>query len=216
MTNSVSQAVLVGPMPVSEREISRFLESEQAIFIAVDGGIQHFRTRGKVAHCYLGDGDSSSFEDERWLKENGISTHSFPQAKDATDFELAFAHARSLGLSEYICLGFLGSERDHEWGVINFLASTIRGDEKVFIVGENQTGVMMAGKASHTFEGALKERFSLLPLSPKVSGVHVGGARWILHDEELFFGDTRTLRNEGIGESVLVEWNEGVLLIWMS
>ncbi|MFM7853644.1 MAG: hypothetical protein ACKO96_17415, partial [Flammeovirgaceae bacterium] len=57
------------------------------------------------------------------------------------------------------------------------------------------------------------QRFSLLPLTPKVRGIYLSGAKWNLTDAELKLGESRGLSNVVVGGEIQLAVGEGVLLL---
>jgi len=198
-----------------------FSSSEQArgtlrlddVLIAADGGVHHCRTLGLWPSVVIGDLDSLSNSDQEALVAHGIQIIAYPRDKDQTDLELALNYAIQIGVEEIVLFGMIGGRLDQtlanllllsreEWGTIRLVA--IDGPDTIYLLRDSDR-IFVQGKRG--------DIISLVPLSPKVTGVTTRGLRWPLKRASLQFGSTLSLSNELADVSAQVQIGTGKLLL---
>ena len=198
-----------------------FSSSEQArralrlddVLIAADGGVHNCRTLGLWPSVVIGDLDSLSNSDQEALVAHGIQIIAYPRDKDQTDLELALNYAIQIGAEEIVLFGMIGGRLDQtlanllllsreEWGRIRLLA--IDGPDIIYLLRDSDR-IIVQGKRG--------DIISLVPLSPKVTGVTTHGLRWPLKRASLQFGSTLSLSNELAGATAEVQIRHGKVLL---
>ncbi|MDR1041573.1 MAG: thiamine diphosphokinase [Deltaproteobacteria bacterium] len=195
------------------------------LVIATDGGISHLAAIGWKADVFLGDFDSADPEIlSRSRDDRTVSTFTFPQEKDKTDFELAIEYAieylEPRGIIEI--LGAFGGRWDMTFSNLflpaAFAARNSAGKKPRFLLREGQTLVyIMFGpdKLTIPLETA-GGTVSLMPLSPMVRGVTLkGGFKYPLKDGNLPFGLTLGMSNEFYGRGGLLTVRRGTLAVFI-
>ena len=178
--------------------------------ISADGGLRHMRKMGLKPDLVIGDLDSISRNDSKWISENQIEIRKFPKKKDQTDLELALLAAIDRTGDPITIVGALGGRIDQTLTNIFLLLmpelqnTDIRlddGIEELFLI---QTHGYVTGKKGDTV--------SLLPLLSPAIGIRTKGLKYPLKNEILFPERSRGVSNEmesGIAE---VTMKSGVLL----
>src|SRR4030042_3648875 len=137
--------------------------------IAADGGLRHIRNLGLKPHLVIGDLDSISDDDSKWILKNKIPIRKFPKKKDQTDLELALLDAVERGGDPITVVGALGGRIDQTLTNIFLLLMPelqnvdVRlddGKEELFLI---QAHGYVPGKKGDTV--------SLLPLFSPVMGI---------------------------------------------
>ncbi|NIA24201.1 MAG: thiamine diphosphokinase [Gammaproteobacteria bacterium] len=180
-----------------------------AYVIAADSGVDLAATLGIRVDIVIGDLDSVSATALENTKRLGTRIQHHPVDKDATDLELALAHAREEGVSSVIVIGGHGGRMDH------FLANASLLAAQTGLDVEWRTGTGTAYRVNGTLHlhGAPGETISLLAFGGPVHRVRTSGLQWPLHDEDLQPGGTRGMSNRFLGEQVEIGVADGNLLV---
>jgi len=186
---------------------------EDDLLIAADGGAHHFRDLELMPDVVIGDMDSISplLKDE--LQTSGVKIVLYPTDKDQTDLELALRFALKHGTNEIILFGILGGRLDlslanilllarEEWKTVSI--TVMDGPEEAFLLRSNDT---------ISIKGRPGDILSLIPLSEFVEGVTTEGLRWKLENANLLQGNTRSVSNEFLSNSVQVKIRNGKMLL---
>jgi thiamine pyrophosphokinase len=189
-------------------DAARALIGDDDLLIAADGGTRHILALGLTPHIIIGDLDSTTF-DIQPLTKRGTQVIEFPQDKDATDLELALAHALNMDPTEIVIVAALGGRLDQTLGNIALLATpqptpvTLDdGVEEIFFC-RDQVKV----------HGSSGDSVSLIPWRDEVVGVLTENLKWPLVGETLYPNKTRGISNEMLGEEASVRIESGLLLV---
>ena len=178
--------------------------------IAADGGLRHIRKLELTPDLVIGDLDSVTEDDLKWLFEKRIETRKFLKEKDQTDLELALLAAVDCGGDPIIVVGALGGRIDQTLTNIYLLlmpelqSVDVRfddGHEEVYLV-QNYTEV----------NGKKGDTVSLLPLLSPARGIKTKGLRYPLRDEILFPERSRGVSNEMKSNKAEISLKSGLLL----
>lgn len=205
--------ILAGGIPLSPRDVNRFVQPEDRI-IAADGGYGMCAAAGRRADVLIGDMDSI---DPKWLRkaeDEGTEILTFPREKDQTDLELALEYAvRTRGAKEIRMLGALGGRWDMSFGNLCLLLHPMLKETDVRLVEPGTEIRLMNGPRLITLFGKPGDRLSLIPFGDRVEGLRLNGLRYGLHHETLPPGSTRGISNIFVQEEATIEWAAGNLLI---
>ena len=187
--------------------------SPSDIVLCADGGARHALALGIKPSLVIGDLDSVEEENLlETLEMQGIKLQRFPREKDETDLELAFACAINEGATEILLLSALGGRLDHWLGNMLLLAREQYSQARITVLDDNQRGIILRNHDSLDIAASPGDTFSLIPLSPEVSGVTIKGCKWPLHEAMLEFGSPLSISNYVTGHSVSVAIESGVAL----
>ena len=177
--------------------------------IAADGGMMHAKALGLVPEIWLGDFDSSS-EDlvDRYPE---IHRRHYPEAKDATDGELAVQMAVENGARHIVLAGGLGGQADHAFAHLMLLLRIEKSGIGIMASsGEEEAWPLLAGE--HLFDLPPETRLSILPVSD-IEGLDLEGVRWPLRSSDVPLGSTLTLSNEVTSQPVKIRIRRGQAIL---
>lgn len=178
--------------------------------IAADGGLKHIRKLGLLPDLVVGDLDSVSEDNLKWITDNHIEIRKFPKKKDQTDLELALLAAVDRGSISITVVGALGGRIDQTLTniylllmpeLLNVDVCFDDGQEELFLI---QNHAEVSGKKG--------DSVSLLPLFSPVKGIKTKGLRFPLYDETLFPERSRGVSNEMESGKTEISLKSGVLL----
>jgi thiamine pyrophosphokinase len=209
-----------GSLPDNDRVRQRFHWAD--LVIAADGGGASLASLNLMPHVLLGDFDSISstvFEDLQG--QQGVEVLPFPIQKDFTDMELALELAIERGATELVLLGASGTRLDHTLGNILMLYPVHeKGIEVILEDSHNQIRLLGSFEDRGPYQLILKKqenhKVSLLSLTPQAEGVTTQGLFYPLHEATLYFGSSRGISNEFIGDTATVSLRSGLLLVTLS
>lgn len=200
--------VVTGGDPVALEHLA--IVPAGALVIAADSGIEHAHALGLTVDVALGDFDSVSPAALQRAVDGGAVVERHPEAKDATDLELALDAALVRGARRILVLGGHGGRLDHLLANAAVLASDRFVD--VEIVAQMGDAVVTVIRAEATLAGAPGDLVSLLAVGGPATGVTTDGLRYPLADETLEPGSTRGVSNVLVGATAGVRLAAGVLL----
>jgi thiamine pyrophosphokinase len=180
------------------------------VVVAADGGLDRATSLGLAVDVVVGDLDSVSQAALARAEADGLRVVRHPEAKDATDLELALDEAAALGASRVLVVGSDGGRLDHLLASLLLLASgRYAALELDALVGETLVHVVRGARA---FRGAPGELVTLLPLGGAAVDVTTDGLEYPLAGETLEPGSTRGVSNVFAGRDARVAVGAGVLL----
>lgn len=185
-----------------------------ALVVAADSGLDHARALGLAVDVVVGDMDSVSAAGLEAAAAAGVRVERFPEAKDATDLELALdlALAALAPGGRVVVLGPAGGRLDHVLGTAALLAAPRYAGVAVEArLGPARLAVVRPG-APAALSGRPGELVTLLPVHGPAIGVVTEGLLYPLRDEDLPPGTTRGVSNEMVGEAAGVSVRGGVLV----
>jgi thiamine pyrophosphokinase len=178
--------------------------------VAADRGLDHALALGLDVTVAVGDFDSASPEAVAAAESAGVRIERHPEAKDATDLELALDTALALGPARILVLAGVGERLDHLLSALLLL-----GSERYTSV---ELDARIGGAHAHVIrgerelEGTPGELVSLLPLAGQADGITTEGLAYALERETLAAGSTRGVSNVFVRESARVSVERGTLL----
>jgi thiamine pyrophosphokinase len=178
--------------------------------VAADGGLLRARALGLDVDVVVGDLDSVTPEALAAAEEAGARVVRHPQAKDATDLELALDEAVGLGAGRVLVVGSAEGRLDHLLASLLLLgAERYDALELDALVGDALVHVL---RGERRLEGTPGELLTLVPLGGRATGVTTEGLEYPLAGETLEPGTTRGVSNVFTETKVRVRLDGGVLL----
>ena len=178
--------------------------------VAADGGLLRARALGLGVDVVVGDLDSATPEALAAAEAEGARIVRHPQAKDATDLELALDEAVALGARRVLVVASAGGRLDHLLGSVLLLAEERYARlELDALVGDALVHVV---RGERTLRGAPGELLTLVPLGGAADGVTTDGLEYPLRGETLAPGTTRGVSNVFLETEARVTLERGVLL----
>jgi len=178
--------------------------------VAADGGLDRAAALGLVVDVVMGDLDSVSPGALAAAKEAGARIVRHPEAKDATDLELALDEAVRLGARRVLLVASAEGRLDHLLGSLLLLgADSYAAIELDAIVGDALVHVVRGERA---LRGSPGDLLSLIALGGPATGIVTNGLDYPLAAETLQPGSSRGISNVFTGTDARVTLDTGVLL----
>ena len=178
--------------------------------VAADGGLLRARALGLDVDVVVGDLDSVTPEALAAAEAAGARIVRHPQAKDATDLELALDEAAALGAIRALVVASAEGRLDHLLGSLLLLAADrYAGLELDALVGDALVHVV---RGERRLSGSPGELLTLVPLGGPATGVTTDGLEYPLAGETLEPGTTRGVSNVFLAETATVRVRAGTVL----
>jgi len=178
--------------------------------VAADSGIDRAHDLGLTVDVAVGDFDSVSAAALELAEKGGAVVIRHPEAKDATDIELALDVALEMDPTRILVLGGHGGRLDHLLANALLLASpALAAVDVVAQMGHARVSVV---RRELELTGQPGDLVTLLAPHGSATGVSTDGLLYPLHDEELAAGSTRGVSNELVAGRAHVRIRGGVLL----
>jgi thiamine pyrophosphokinase len=183
---------------------------DDPLVIAADSGYGHARALGLAVDRVVGDMDSVDPDVLDAAVAAGTRIERHPEAKDATDLDLALDAAVASRPSRIVVVTGEGDRFDHALAVALSVSAPGRaaaraeawiGPAHLWVV---RSDVLLAGTPG--------QLLSLLPVHGRVQGVTTRGLLYPLDDEDLEVGSSRGVSNEWAADVATVHVRSGVLL----
>ena len=200
--------VVTGGDPVEVRDLPSLPPG--AVVVAADSGIDRAHDLGLRVDVAVGDFDSVTAGALDRAELAGAAVQRHPEAKDATDLELALATALDLAPRRIVVLGGHGGRLDHLLANALLLASA--DFEAVELVAQMGPARVTVVRRRAELTGAVGDIVTLLALHGRATGVTTEGLLYPLVGEELAAGSTRGVSNELTATTATVTLRDGVLL----
>jgi thiamine pyrophosphokinase len=199
--------LLVGNGAKNPPQFLRDLAKSVDFVIGVDAGAETLLESGVKVDLAIGDFDSLKNKD--LLKK--INHLEYPKEKDYSDTEIAVTHAISLGYDEIILTNMLGGRTDHLLFNISILYRIFKEGKSTKIL-ENKEEIYIFDKSIEV-QTDINDIVSIFPLLGKVVFEESKGLYYPLKEKSVELGETLTLSNTAVSNSVYVELKEGVAIL---
>ncbi len=207
MSNEVAVVVSGGEAPALDavRDVPT-----GATVVAADRGLEHARELGLEVAVAIGDFDSASPEAVAAAERAGVQIERHPDAKDATDLELALDYAVGLQPAHILVLAGRGGRLDHELSSLLLLASAKYEMAQIDArIGEAHVHVV---RGERELDGNPGDLLTLIPAHGAAEGVRTEGLVYPLRGETLEPGSTRGVSNVFAESTARIALDRGVLL----
>ncbi|MGI5998257.1 MAG: thiamine diphosphokinase [Lutispora sp.] len=188
---------------------SRIISSADYI-ICADGGTKHAYKMGVNPDLIIGDFDSSNKVYLEYYKKLGIKFEKHPIEKDKSDSHICVLKALDFS-DEIVLFGATGSRLDHTLANISLLKLGVDRGIKIYIA-DKQNEIFLIDK-NITISGKPGDFFSVIPLTQRVEGIFISGAKYDLEDAVMEIGDPYGTSNEFKEENVDIRIRNGYLLV---
>ncbi len=181
--------------------------------IAIDGGIHFFYEAKLKPDVIIGDLDSANEDEIRYFEEQtGITWLRLVPEKDDTDTEAAIRWAVGLGVGQIHILGGTGSRLDHVLGNIALLGIGLEAGVEILLADPNNRIRMIKKTLVLSKQEQHGHYVSLIPFTPKVTGVTLQGMKYPLNDAVLTCFSSLGISNEIVEEKAVIRLTDGILL----
>lgn len=182
--------------------------------IAADSGMQFFFDAGMRPDHVIGDFDSVRCETLRYFEaQQTLGMTRLAVQKDDTDTEAAIRFAIAQGCGEIHVLGGMGSRLDHMLANVGLLGIGLTEGVSLFLVDPQNRVRMIKEELTIAKSKQYGKFVSLLPVTPKVTGVTLYGMKYPLSDFTLRCYSSLGISNEIVDEEARICLREGVLLV---
>jgi thiamine pyrophosphokinase len=179
--------------------------------VAADGGLDRALALGLEVDVVMGDLDSVSPDALEAAASAGARIVRHPEAKDATDLELALDEAVSLGARRALVVASADGRLDHLLALLLLLGSDRYQDVELdALVGDALVHVV---RRARTLTGTPGELVSLLTVGGDAGGVVTDGLEYPLAGETLEAGSSRGVSNVFTGREARITVGKGVVLV---
>jgi thiamine pyrophosphokinase len=193
-----------------------------AYVICADGGVAHALAAGVAPDVLIGDFDSADEGDvARAAAAGPLEIIRLNPEKDDTDMMAAVKHGIARGMSDFLLVGGLSGRFDHSVGNVQMLSFlldmgcsgwVVDGANRCTMIGSDGSGAGMIELAPDA-----SSYFSVFSYTERSVGVSIRRAKYETDKILLTHSYPVGVSNEFIeGESVLIEVDEGRLLIVLS
>ena len=185
--------------------------TESDLVIAADGGYDHLLQIGLRADVVIGDFDSVT-SSEIW-EDTVCEKLTYPPEKDDTDTEAAIREVIRRGCKRIHILGATGSRLDHVLANIGLLGLGVSCGVEILMADSCNRIRMVKNGISIRKEEQFGDYVSLLPVTPKVSGLTLKGMKYPLFQYEYSCFSSLGISNEIVGDEAEISFAEGILLV---
>lgn len=194
------RAVVIGNGDINDYEyISSLIRNDDTI-ICADGGLRHAEAMGLITNVAIGDFDS-------YKSDIKVKKFVYPERKDYTDGELAVQYAIDNGYDEIMLLGMTGKRLDHTLTDILLLS---KYENSYLIDDYNEVHIVSSKLVLRDKKG---KTLSIIPVLSDLEGITTQGLEYPLHDETLFFGESRGNSNVVTDDTCIIEVRSGMGIV---
>lgn len=201
------RALLIGNAPSVPSATLKRLAAQADVVLAVDGGADKALRAGLSPNYVIGDLDSVSPRAQKMLTDRLIRV----PTQENTDLEKALSWAVKQQVTHATLVGFVGNRWDFSIGNLLALGRWAR-KLSLCVVGDGWRIFPLVKSAQIVCQK--NQRISLLILKP-CTGVTLSGCKYLLHDENLLPGTTRTLSNQTTATRIRLSFTRGTLLVYL-
>lgn len=198
---------------ITDYEYCKNIISSADYIICADGGTKHAYKMGIKPDLIIGDFDSSNKVYIEYYKTLGIKCEKYPIEKDKSDSHICILKALEFS-DEIVLMGATGSRLDHTLANISLLKLGVDKGVKIYIA-DKQNKIYLINK-NITIRGKPGEYFSVIPLTQRVEGISISGAKYDLNDAVMEIGNPYGTSNEFREENVEIKIKNGYLLVIIS
>ncbi len=174
------------------------------VIVCADSGMNYARRCGIRPHIVLGDFDSYTGTlpaDTEILR--------LPAEKDDTDTVFALRLGLQRGVKEFLIAGGIGGRLDHTLGAVQTLNFALSHGAQALMSDGKQTVQVLEGPVEVSYAASSAKYFSLLALTPKVSGITLKGFKYSLSDAELTYDFPLGVSNEITAPTAVLSLSSG-------
>lgn len=202
--------VIVSGGTVSQHVFTHIEETDY--LIGADRGALKLIEHGLTPDLAIGDFDSVS---EELLIHIQLQSKQFdscdPVDKNYTDTELALQRAISMQPNSILLLGATGTRFDHTLSNIHLLRHALEHHIPMTIMDDHNKIQLLDSQLTVKQEGY--QSISLLPLSMEVTGIHLEGFAYPLHEASLTLGQSLGISNVLVEPNGSISISSGLLLV---
>lgn len=211
----MKRAVILTGGRIEESFCLKYLEKQPFDFyIAVDSGLQFFYKNHLNPDLIVGDFDSVSGEALHYFeRQKEVKWLRLIPEKDDTDTECAVRQAVLQGYGQIHILGGTGSRLDHMMATVGLLGMALEENVEILLLDSHNRARMIDHKLVITKKEQYGNYVSLLPVTPKVTGVTLKGMKYPLSDYTMVSYKSLGVSNEIVEDAAEIYLKDGALLV---
>jgi thiamine pyrophosphokinase len=188
-------------------------DQKEVSWVGVDRGLFTLLTKGISPIIGIGDFDSVSEDELKWIREHYNGLEVAPAEKDETDNELALNWAIKQAPEKIRIFGATGGRLDHFLSNVQMLVKGFRANVEIELV-DKQNIMCLLEPGTYSIPRTLDYPYlSFLPFSSKVKGINITGVKYPLSNSDIEWGTTLCISNEIIEESGTFSFTEGIVIM---
>lgn len=189
--------------------------NSEDIIIGADKGALFLVEHGIRPHYAVGDFDSVNGAELEKIKKHSEQLLACDAVnKDLTDTELAFDIALEQQPEQILLLGVTGSRLDHTLANIHLLVRAL--EQKIPCAIQDHNNYVTLTDSTSTIQDQGFTYISLLPVTAEVTGIHLQGFQYPLHNATLKMGQSLAVSNRLDKPEGSISIRSGLLLIIQS
>ena len=193
------------------RQCLEYISTAGAYIIAADGGLDRCRKLDIKPDMVTGDMDSASQDWSHFIATHNIPLCRYPVRKNRSDMEIAADLALDMNPAEIILAGALGGRLDHMLFNLQLLHHIMEREIPVRITSCRQEAV--PADNPHILNEPEGTVISMVPVTPKLTGVTLQGFSYPLSNQDLTYGTSRGLSNLVESSPAIISFRQGKLLL---
>jgi thiamine pyrophosphokinase len=207
------RAIVFSGGRLSEEDLQQIQPDD--FIIGADKGALFLIEHGITPHVSVGDFDSVTLEQKEQVEAASKRMLSCdPVLKDLTDTELALEIAMDEQAEHVLMLGVTGTRMDHTLANVQILVRAMQHHISCAIMDAHNY-IVLTGSTLE-IEPMDYTYTSLLPLTAEVTGIHLDGFMYPLHNATLKMGQSRGVSNQLTATKGTISIESGLLLVIQS
>lgn len=187
-------------------------EYPNAMWVGVDRGVFYLLSQQITPMFAVGDFDSLTEEERKFVEKEHISFSIFPAEKDMTDLEIAIDWAIAQNANEVIILGATGGRLDHFLMNVQLLQKGLKNNINMVLLDKGNR-ITLKDPGEYTIQKNSYKYVSFLPLTTEVTGITLIGFRYPLIQTKLQLGSSLCISNEIVDEEGKYSFFTGKLIV---
>lgn len=202
----MKRCFIIGGAPINNYEYINKQIKEDDFLIFCDSGLIHLKHLNHQPNLIVGDFDSH-------INPNlDVETIVLPTEKDDTDTVFGVKEGIKRGFDDFVLVGVLGKRFDHSFGNISILLLLDQENKSGQIIDDYSVIEIIKNEPKYIKDDF--SFFSLLNLTPIISGVSIENAKYSLNGAQMVNYYPLGVSNEVIkGKVAKVEVKEGIALL---
>lgn len=188
----------------------KYIENDDYI-IGVDSGCNCLYEYNINPNLIMGDFDSVDKKVLDFFVENNVEKITLNVDKDYSDTQFAYEKAKDLGYKNIVMFGASGTRIDHSLGNIGLMFDALANDVFLEMIDDNNR-VFLINKET-VLKGQYGDTLSFIPMSDKVKGVTIKGAKYLLDNYDMTLLEPRALSNEFLYDDITISFSEGIIMV---
>jgi thiamine pyrophosphokinase len=189
-------------------------KKESITWVGVDRGLYYLLQQGIVPSIGVGDFDSVSEEELKWMQLMCENFSISPAEKDQTDLELALDWALKQKPRQIRLFGVTGGRLDHSLATIQLLTKGFSQTVEIEILDQQNSLTLLEPGTYKINRDSTYSYISFLPFTNSVRGITLSeDFKYPLINYEAKWGTSLCVSNELITETGTFSFNRGIVIM---